>query len=235
MVDKVKAWQKPPIEIDNAKEKRGYQSKASVIMVILAVGTMLFIGFRNLDTSWGVYALMQAGFGAGGYIVMQLITGQGIIPKEFPTFDSYTLIKVGNYPFRIKYLNNFVYAVLFGLAITVLGQVLVAYKLTISTTEQALYFLFASVCEEMLFRGLLIELFTIIDNLLTQILAISASAILFVVVHVNYYGSAVAIVSVIILGATLAVDYTYFRNITACIIVHFIINIIGTVDWLISL
>lgn len=235
MVDKIKAWQKPPTQIDNSIAKRGYQSKISVIMVGLAIGVMVYIGIRNIGDTWGIYALIQAGLGLFGYLFMQSFTGQGIIPTEFPDFDSDTIIIIGNQPIKKKYLTTFVMATVFGLAITITGQLIVAYRLALSTTDQALYFLFASVCEELFFRGFIIEAITILDNIATQIMAVIASSFLFVLAHVNYYGNTIAIASVIVLGTVLAVDYVIFRNITAVIIIHFIINSIGTVQWLVTL
>ena len=235
MVDKIKAWQKPPTQIDNSIAKRGYQSKISVIMVGLAIGVMVYVGIRNIGDTWGIYALIQAGLGLFGYLFMQSFTGQGIIPKEFPDFDSDTIIIIGNKPIKMKYLTTFAIATVFGLAITIVGQLIVAYRLAISTTEQALYFLFASVCEELFFRGFIIEAITILDNIATQIMAVIASSFLFALAHINYYGNTIAIASVIVLGTVLAFDYIIFRNITAVIIIHFIINSIGTVQWLVTL
>jgi len=236
MVEKIKAWKKPPSNaIDNKIAKRGYQTQISVILTLLAIGVMVYVGLRNIGESWGVYALIQAGLGFFGYTFLQMFTGQGFIPKEYPNFDSDTVIIIGNQPIKQKYYKTFIMATLFGLAIIIVGQLILQRRLSISTTDQALYFLFASVCEELFFRGLIIELLTVVDTIITRIIAIGVSAVTFVIVHVNYYGNDIAVWSVAIMGVVLATDYTIFRNITAVIIIHFIINIIGTVQWVVSL
>jgi len=218
-VEKIKPYMKPDTLIenraDNLETKRGYHTTLSVVFSFLAVGVMIYIGIRNVEgapssDNWGWLALMQAGFGLVGYVGMTLITGQGIFPskEKRPSLDDNSPMVIAGQVIPMQWGSNFAIALFFGLLVTIVSQLALEYYYSISVVDQALYFVFASVCEELLFRGFLMELFLFMgEQIWKRFLAIFTSAILFAWVHFQYHGDFVGLLGIFIMGLVFATDY----------------------------
>lgn len=211
--------------IEKQRIRKGrFHTRVSFTLVCIASFVMLFIGFKNLGSSWGDFAFLQAGFVILGYFGTQIMRNEPIFPKQFAPMEG----KTG-------------FQALIVLAAALISQVIVQVvsQIVYSTTpsEQALYFVFAAVCEEMFFRAFLMT--TILEigkrTIHAKILAVIISSVSFAATHVNYYGSYV-IWGVLLGGIVFGILYLVFNeNITSLILGHFALNIIATAQWLVLL
>jgi membrane protease YdiL (CAAX protease family) len=199
-------------------------TKVSFTLSMIATSIMLFLGLLHYNSlgyegDWGKFALTQALWGYIGFFGAQIIKNQKIIPKVFREFD----------------LNTGIYSVSV-LAAAMLTQIITQYVFTITTTEQALYYVFSSVCEELFFRLFLINVFLqFSEKLNVKIIAVITESALFAAVHQNYYNDLGMLLGVFLGGVVFGIAYIWKRDITICILAHFFLNIIATANWLVSL
>ncbi|MBD3343093.1 MAG: CPBP family intramembrane metalloprotease [Candidatus Lokiarchaeota archaeon] len=203
---------------------QGIHTKVSITLSIIAIGIMGYLGIRHyaglgFEGDWGRYALAQSLMGLMGLI------GTMAIRSDF------------NFRFRDFNINTGFFAMitLVGAMVT---QVLSQYVLTITNTEQALYYVFSSVCEELFFRLFLINLLLMFDQekkLTTKLIAVLIAAVGFAAFHQNYYGNIGLLVGVFLGGCVFGIAYILTDDITVPILAHFILNIIATGNWLVTL
>jgi len=136
------------------------------------------------------------------------------------------------------------------LAASMATQLISQAALTFSTTEQALYFEFGAVCEEVFFRVLILTFaFKFVpqaDQLWYEAETKGASqeyyglkwrvvgkmapfiliqAVFFTALHQNYYNNPAMLISVALGGIILGIFYVWWRDPTANILAHFVLNI----------
>lgn len=199
---------------------------------IIAVGIEFFLGFRHIDSLFGQLALVEAFFGLSGLLILDFIHGtRGIYPKKFK---------------KIKGEIVFRFAITFGViaGIQFLFQVIPL----ITSTEMAMAIAFAAVCEELFFRGVLMEPFfryakkiprsqkiriwknkktgEIKEITYLEIFGIMMNGIIFSFFHINYYGNPNLIFMVMFGGSWLAGAYFWWKDLTASMLAHFLLNII---------
>ena len=129
------------------------------------------------------------------------------------------------------------------LTVVIIQFVLLRVPFTIDQVEFALSIVFASVAEELFFRGVLISLFKKLGVLMQPtsrysffgFFGIILSGLIFAVIHTNYLGNPAMFLSVLLGGFALGFFYFFWDNLTANILAHFIVNIIAVGQWLVIL
>ncbi len=244
----------------NAPIKR-WMSLHSIITYIatfIAVGIMLYIGIRHFNDvdeygrTWGRFALMHVAFGFLGHISFRLVSGQPFVldPMKLRSIPKEERKNVGFltkifHPINVK---TFIWGIIV-VALIMLIQFLTNFiQYEITATEEALYYIFSSVTEEVFYRGLLCYavLYAIfreeiynnrnIPAMITKGFTAIVSGVIFGISHARYYGSNV-LYAVIIGGCILGLVFVYFTkfDLTAMIMGHVLVNIFATGTWLIQL
>jgi len=216
----------------------------SYIMSIIAVIGMLVLGLRHFQdvdefgSSWGRFALLHFGLGIIGYFVTRMINSR----MEFRRFLPFQNMRPID-PVAVAWQSG----VVFGIAI--LSQLIAtaAFLLEITSTEQALYWVFSAVTEELFFRGFMCygvlwmvfrsEIFynrqpkVIIGKVIVALI----SGVAFGLAHVNYYGTNM-IYAVMLSGALFGLFFVFFTkfNLTSMILGHFILNFFVSINYLMS-
>lgn len=196
---------------------------ASVILIVIAVGVMLYIYLRHRVSSpgWANYALMMIGFALIGFIGTMILSQS---PMKFAQFN----------------VNTGIRAVIL-LILCLITQIITQTALSISTVDRALYYVFGAVCEEVFFRVFLLNIFAKISlEGKKQAWIIIAGGIvvqagIFAALHGNYYGNLAMIVAVFIGGLILGIGYVLWTDATANILAHFLLNLIAVQSLLIVL
>lgn len=207
------------------------------MLCIIAIGILGAIGMRYLNT-WGKINIMEMGFLLLALFLIDPIRtgGVGILASKkerlkFKPFSFYTLPRL-----------LIMFILIFGI------QVLSQLPFTIENIEKGLSIIFASVAEEMFFRGLLISIFKKISfkirdpdpkkiiksSLLGSfdlnfrpitVLGFGVSALFFAYIHQNYYGDTRMMIALFVGGFFLAFFYSMWDDLTANILGHFILNV----------
>jgi len=198
---------------------------------VLAIGIELFLGLRHLDELFGQLCIMEALFGLSGILLLDPIHGKKkLYPEVFKKIHPDSLFR---------------FAVIFG--IIALIQFVFQIIPLITSTEMALAIAFCPVCEEYFFRGIMMEPFFKAgrdapkderiklwkDREITywEIFGILFSGLLFAIFHINYYGNPNLIFMVMFGGSWFALTYWYWKDLTAVILAHFLLNIIFIVQF----
>lgn len=184
------------------------------ILIAVALGVMLFLYFmhRNnpADQAWTNYALMMAAFVGIGYVGTQIVTQQPILPRP----DQLR-------PFEI---NSGIRAVII-CALMLVTQIVTSVIFTFSTAEQAFYFVFAAVCEEVFFRVLILTvIIRIKPSIIMKIVGIIVQAVMFTAIHQNYYNNIPMLIGVLVGGVIFGICYVIWEDPTANILGHFLLN-----------
>jgi membrane protease YdiL (CAAX protease family) len=201
-------------------------TQVAFILGIISIGVMQFLYWTNRNVlgaqGWLQYTLYMTLFAAVGLFGTQLIREQPLwpsTPEDFVKLD----------------LNTGVRAALI-LAASMLTQIIVQGALSFTIEEQALYFVFAAVCEELFFRVLILELFLRIKaDLQTKVIGIVLQALMFTAIHQNYYANLPMLISVFLGGIILGIFYVIWRDPTANILGHFMLNVIAVQNLLVFL
>ncbi len=192
-----------------------------VIVVISIVGFLIltYFGLRYVNTedisdkSWSTFSLIQASFILVGFLGTSILVGGTFFPTRLKSVDLETITRV------------------MGIMMFITGiQILTSIKLSISNTEQALYFIFVAIGEELFFRSFLIELmrkFEVKNRILHNFLMVIVSTGLFMAIHTNYYNDSSKMLTVGLSGVVLAIVYIIYRDITANILAHVLNNSIA--------
>lgn len=224
MVDKITAYLVP----SKNEVGSGFHTKISFYAVMMAIVIMTYIGIKYINSidsdsqAWGKFALLQAVMGGAGFILCQSMYDTSILPRSFKKADP-------NLTFRAGLIFALVILIQIITQLTLSPTIP---KLSISLTDNALYFIFASVCEEMFCRGFIIA---ITENMRLKQIGIGTSAIFFTAIHINYYSNFAILSGILLSGIVYAYFYIKFKNdITAVMIAHFMVNIIATSSFLVT-
>jgi membrane protease YdiL (CAAX protease family) len=210
------------------KNKEPIHTIISFSMVGMGIIIMLYLGIRHIsdDPVMSKSAFMQFALGFIGLLGTQLIAQQPIIPQ-------------GKQNFKSVDLNTGIRAIIIGL----LGmgiQLISKQVFSFTILEQAVYFVFAAITEEVFFRGFILNLFIKLDQTKmkfspTRLVGVLVQAIGFAAIHQNYYSNLPMLVSVFVGGLMLGFMYLIWEDLTANILGHFIINIIAVQNILVIL
>ena len=227
----------------------------SYVFGITATVIMLYLGLRHFNDvdefgrNWGRFALMHSAFGFIGMLGIRL-TGMGEKGKRgiFP-------------PFRKMNIASTLITSGVILLILVITQVISAQIiLEVTATEQALYWVFSAITEELFFRATICyaflfpifreRLYTINSKgdpavIIVKVITALFSGIVFGLSHVNYYGT-VMIYAVTVSGIIMSMWFLFFHasflgqvdkgyDITGMMLAHFLINLIVAGKWIITL
>lgn len=203
------------------------------IMGITAVFVLFVVGFRHFD-SWGKTGILEGFFALLGLVGLDYFkTREFNVGKPYKKFEYYTLPR-----FSVILIS------------VIMIQILARVPFTIDNIELALLIVFASVAEEIFFRGVLITLFLEIDkkirpldpnkivdiplfgktNLNIRIfglVGVVMSSLFFAAIHTNYYNNPIMLLSVFLGGLAFGFFYYIWEDLLACIIAHFILNVIA--------
>ena len=211
--------------------KESVHTSLSYWFCVMAVGIEFFLGFRYISTSFGQLAIVEGIFGLAGLTLLDPIHGKRkIYPK----------------PFKKLHENLFIrFTITFGVIAAI--QFIFQIVPLIASSEFALAVVFASVCEEYFFRGILLEptfkigkkakpdqKFTVLryknkppkEMAYVELGGIILSGVIFAAFHVNYYNQTNLILMVLVGGLWLGFVYWWNKDITAVILAHFLLNII---------
>jgi membrane protease YdiL (CAAX protease family) len=174
--------------------------------------------------------MLEGFFGLMGLLLIDTINGHGfkLKPKneDFRRIDAYNVavnsLIVAITIFLIQFLSIFI-------------------PMTVSNWELGLAIIFASVCEELFFRGVIVgvskrftkelklDRYKIIGKFLTlsalELVGIVVSAIFFSLIHINYYESPEVLVGLFIGGIALGILYVKMDDLTPLIFGHLFLNI----------
>jgi membrane protease YdiL (CAAX protease family) len=204
---------------------------------ILAAIVMLWIAIRywndpnEYSAGLARYALLLAVFDLLGLFFLDLIDGKGIELRPRWQVDE----KTGRIDyFKIIILRGFGLFIIASLVEFAFGFILA--RLTITSVELALYFIFASICEEVFYRGFIITAILKLGELLKanlvimRFIAIFVSAFAFMASHLTVYGdNLVMLMSTLAGGILLGSAYAVWRDLTSVQIAHFAKNIVATI------
>jgi len=201
-------------------------TKISFILIILTVAIMGYMGLRHLNDIdaygqlWGKYALvLHSIMCISAYIIVQMINNQPLIPKRFKQLD----------------INTGIYTTLL-IMLIMMTQIISKQTLSIDSSEQAIYYVFSAISEEVIFRLMIITLALKFNNsIYMKLSAILLSAFTFTIYHQNYYNDIQMLIAIFISGLIFATFYIYTQDITSNILAHFIINLIAAGSFLVNL
>lgn len=205
-------------------------SKIAFWLIISAIGIQLYLGLRHVGDSdvagstFGTMCLIEALIGGVGLFFTDIIRDNRFPPKNY----------------RKITLNTIIISFATFIVIAIVQLVIFAVPLTIRDEEMAFAIAFAAPVEEVFFRAFILSIFVrfgyddeekikipILGVVsIIEILGFGFSAIAFAALHVNYYGDFRLLLVVFIGGIILAIVYWRFRDLTACIFAHFMLNLI---------
>lgn len=209
---------------------------------ILAVSFELMLGMTYIfskikpDRIFGYITLLEGVFALTGLLLIDVIYGHSFRLK--PDF------------FKPPETETFWPRTIYILGALFLLQIVMQFPLTVRTWHKALAIVFAGVSEELFFRGLLISpLIRLGENdtkfkikkfgkrneyyleiSFIEIFGITLSSFFFMMIHVNYYENTRLLISVFLSGIVLGLFYQKYRDLTANILAHFILNTIVTIQ-----
>lgn len=214
------------------KNIKTIHTKLSFYLILIAGIVEFTIGIRyvfsteSFDQTFGAISILEAIFAFFGLWLPDVLLYRQfhLKPKEFRPLEVST---------------TFMRSIII-LATLVLIQFLFQFvPMTVRKYDKALAIAFAGPAEEALFRGLIITMFIVVGMdstkyVITKKVAISAievfgiilSAVLFTVLHRNYYSMPNLLMAIFFSGIALAFFYWYpkWRDLTACILAHFALN-----------
>ncbi|KKN18230.1 hypothetical protein LCGC14_0957730 [marine sediment metagenome] len=216
--------------------KESVHTQLSYWFGVMAVGIQFVLGFRHITILFGQLNILEGFFGLSGLLLLDLIHGKKSKKKIYPE------------KFKKIHPNLFYrFAITFG--VIALIQFIFQIVPLITSTEMALAIVFAPVCEEYFFRGILMEptfrlgrnakpdqKFTVWrynpkkrkpakEMSYAELGGILLSGVLFAGFHVNYYGQPRLIGMVLVGGWWLGLVYFWNKDLTAVILAHFLLNI----------
>ncbi|MCP4651527.1 MAG: CPBP family intramembrane metalloprotease [PVC group bacterium] len=235
---------KPKTKIER---NRSTHTKIGFFLGLIAVLVEMYLGIMYLfstdasDQQFGQLTLMEGFFALIGLYAIDVVSGRkvGIKPDDYEPLHKYTFMRM-----LVILLTIIVIQVIFQMA-----------PLTVRDVDRAMAIMFAGPAEELFFRGLMISLFVAIGASFPgyvirrkssgkeektispmEIMGIFLSSILFAFMHTNYYADIGVILSVFVSGIALGFFYWWWRDLTANILAHFLLNIItvAQVFWLVS-
>jgi len=216
---------------------KSIHTKLGFYLILIAGMIELYLGLRYMfsdipsDQRFGIISILESMFAFSGLFIPDLLIYKRLrlIPSndEFKPLDS----------------NVFARMIIIFITLVLIQVIFMFVPMTVRTYEKALAVAFAGPSEEALFRGVLISIFismgsnsekiTITSKIeisVIEIIGIIISSMLFMLLHVNYSSNPSLLVAVFFSGVALAVFYWKWRDLTACILAHLVLNIINVIQ-----
>ena len=190
---------------------------------------------------FGVITVLEGGFALTGLFLLDAVYGKPLQlkPDYFKPPEIDTLKR-----------TVFILGALFFL------QIVMQFPLTVRAWHRGLAIMFAGPAEELFFRGLLLSPFIkygsnertikiknpfqekkyLLEISPIEVAGIIFSSMAFMILHINYYGNPRLLITVFLSGVFLGLFYLKYRDLTANILAHFILNFIVVVQsfWMIG-
>jgi membrane protease YdiL (CAAX protease family) len=183
-----------------------------VCFAIPAILTMSYIYWLPTAGEWKIFALYMLTFASTGFA--------GYLLLDFRAKGSFSLKPVD----ANSGVRGFIILMVLMLLQLAFG---LGKQLSLTNVEKALYFVFAAVSEEFFLRGLLLRGALAVKNHVAVAVVVTAvSTVLFDLIHANYYDNLTAMSIVTVSGVFLCVMFVLWKDLTANIIAHLVINII---------
>ncbi len=218
-------------------------TKVAFYLGYLSALVLFIIGLRHLgdvaefDRRFGIRATLEGLFAFAGIYLVDLVKGKQfrIIPKRFTPITPKTLTRG---------------ILIFGV-LALIQIVLMQIPLRIRSGEMAIAIVFAAPAEELFFRGVILSVIIELGKITKhtshgpkllritpiELAGLVLSALAFMSIHINYYGNLQYMLIVFISGLILGFAYWYWEDLTACIVAHFILNVIVAYQtfWMVEL
>lgn len=214
---------------------------------ILSTFFGVYLGLTYLlpgeDMYFAIITIVEGLFALAGLLCIDLFYGKKLQfkPKHFKPPEPATLLQT------VYILGT----------LAVFQILIMQIPLTVRDWHRALAIMFAGPSEELFFRGLLLTPFIIwgkndtkfkiknpfggknkywLEISPSEIGGIVLSSIAFMILHINYYGDTVLMITVLGSGVILGLFYQKYKNLTANILAHFVLNFIIVLRsfWMIS-
>jgi len=195
------------------------------IIIEFGLGFMYIFSENVVEQNFGILTMLEGSFALFGLYMIDLIYGNPV------------KLKPDN--FKPLHRNTGFRTIIILFTLVMIQLVMQVVPITIREVDRAMAIMFAGPAEELIFRGFIISVFIILgkdtqkykiwkDKEISpiEIFGILLSSMLFAVIHVNYYGDFRIIISVFFSGLALGFLYWWWRDLTACILAHFLFNII---------
>jgi membrane protease YdiL (CAAX protease family) len=228
------------MKIDRRRPKSRFTA-ISFYLSILAAITLIILGVSHINdqtvygSTFGKISLIEGILALGSILAIDFIyTGQFINPKNFQRLDFSIIFNTA--------------IILGGLVFIQLFIVQIGKPQTVRDAEMYAAIAFAAPAEELFFRGLLLGSLMQITKFLPKkfrfrlgkkefsiidFLSVPLQAVLFMALHVNYYGDMQYMLITFLSGLWLGIAYLYWEDLTANILAHFTLNIVvvGKLFW----
>jgi len=220
---------------DDKNKNISINSKISYILGILTIIVQFYLGFTHIgDSDPASRQFVTLNFMEGTFVIIGLFLPdiiRGLKPSLYPKNN-----------FRPITFMTFI-VLITTLTLNMLIQTISQVALSIRNVEMAFAILFSAPAEELFFRAFLGETFAKLsrssglkDIQITkkrsighiEIMGFIMSAILFTLLHVNYYGDIRLLFVVFFGGLIYSVAYWATKDITGCMLAHFALNAIAT-------
>lgn len=212
----------------NVKRRNQYgHTKISFYLGIFAAFVLFILGVKNIRESFGTLCVMESIMALFGICYITIIETREfrLKPKIFKRIESKTFLR-GIVIFAI---SVFIQAIL--------QQV----PFTIRDSEMAFAIILAAPAEELFFRAFLLGIFMKAGEKSTkkikiyrkqeisflEIIGIIISGTLFAFMHTNYYDNPSILISILVTGLVIGLLYVLWKDLTACILGHLILNIVA--------
>lgn len=230
-------------------ERYGVHSKLSYVLISISVVVLLYIGLRHLNDAdefsrnFSRLVLLEAIFATTGLFFSDLF--------YLKTFTFYPNKRTAR-PITLITVIIFISSAFLSEVIQVISRV----PATISDAEIALGIIFSAPAEESFFRGFFLSfiswgseqfklkkysLFNYTDRKtgVQFILGVNGvefvggfvSALMFAMMHVNYYGDNAMIVSLFFMGLLFSFFFLFSRDLTGLVLGHLLLNIMTVAQW----
>lgn len=216
--------------------KLGWYLGALAVSFELIIGLTYIFSDIKSDRIFGYITLLEGTFALTGLLLIDIIYGKPFRLK--PDF------------FKLPESETFWPRTIYILGSLFLLQLVLQFPLTVRTWHKALAIVFAGVSEELFFRGLLISPLIrlgkndtkykirkfgkkqgyYLEISFIELFGIMLSSTFFAILHVNYYNNIRLMISVFLSGIVLGLFYQKYRDLTANILAHFILNTIVTIQ-----
>lgn len=203
-----------------------------VLSIFFGVGIGLTYLLPAEDRTFGIITVIEGVFALVGLVFIDVIYGKKahLKPDFFKPSETATIIRM-----------------IYTLGVLSLFQIaIMRMPLTVRTWHRALAIMFAGPSEELFFRGLLLAPFILYSRNTTKLKiknpiqkgkylleitplelgGITFSSFAFMMLHINYYGDRLLLITVFGCGIILGLFYLKDKDLTANILAHFLLNFI---------
>jgi membrane protease YdiL (CAAX protease family) len=225
----------PEEDIPRRRSREGIQyilakfNPLSLFMMFGAVIAQIYIitKYPNADFIWYSYTLIA--FALTDIVVLAILTRGDIFYSKLPFTEP------GIMP-KLKYVFGILLPMFGILFFMMIFQTIE--KLAVASEDLYLYYGASAILEEAFFRQLILSIFSIKKKAEPMYLWIGTlvSGVLFSLAHIFVYGQSLwLMLTMFFYGFILAITFIYIQDITVCMIVHLILNLIAVGNMLVNI